>query len=251
MASVLDPHGELGPRLRGAVIGWLDEAIAALAHGATVRGTHEARKACKRVRAALDLVGGSAARASSRQVADAARQLAPVRDFDVMQALVASKGWEIPLPTLPDRGDVGLSAALALHDARTAAAALNYEGGHDHAERFLDSWRSARRRMKSACAPGADADAFHSWRKRVKRTHAQCLLLCDLYPALAPLARELDTLQEVLGDLHDLSVLRDLSPANNFDLDDEINVHERRAVAVGRVALALRPRELARALDAG
>lgn len=250
MVSTLNPKVEVAVGLREIVRGWLDEAIEALADGATAGGVHQARKACKRARAALDLLGGQHAREVSRTIADAARLLSNIRDVDVMEQMIAEHGWSIPLPRVGDRDVVATRAASELDEARQQADRLRYERAEEHhlRARLVETWRTARRAMRRAAAGDADLELFHDWRKRVKRTHAQCVLLSEHHPALLPLIRDLDELQEVLGTLHDLTVLRELSPTEQPEVNDEIALHVHRAIARGQVALALRAKEFSRVL---
>lgn len=258
MPSILDPNVPVGEGLRSVVSAWLDGAASALAGGGAVQAVHEARKACKRARAALHLVGGKRARALSAEVAAAARWIAPVRDADVLRALIARQGWSFAVEEVPDREDLAARAAAAVREARRSVDPLRFDRVTDeHVDvRLVRSWRSARRALWAAAEarnddPAGAGEQFHAWRKKVKRLHAQSVLLSERHPKLGAPAQDLDSLQDLLGSLHDLTVLRDVAAAPGphlRELDDEIALHEQRALAEGRATFALRPSEFASSL---
>jgi CHAD domain len=257
MVSSLDPRQDLAEGLRAAVHECLRAAHEALNADSGVSAVHDARKLCKRARAALDLVGGRSAREVGRSIADGARLLSAVRDADVLARLVKDHGWAIEVPAPSNREELCQRAAEALARASLAAEKIRYERAEaPHLDRRLvRSWKLARRAMwASVEARQRDGstdvhETFHQWRRRVKRLQVQCLLLADVRPVLASSAEGLDSLQEVLGTLHDLAVLREVAPSDQPDLDDEIALYVHRAISEGRTVLALRASELAASLQ--
>ena len=71
------------------------------------------------------------------------------------------------------------------------------------------SYRRGRRRMFAAYAQPTDGELFHEWRKRVKDMWHQLEILAPAAPAiLLPEAEAYHQLSSLLGDAHDLLVLR-------------------------------------------
>src|SRR5581483_1114457 len=68
--------------------------------------------------------------------------------------------------------------------------------------------------------PGAEN--FHEWRKRVKNLLYHVELLEPLWPEqMCALARDLDALAELLGDDHDLHMLRQTAIKRSVNVDFE------------------------------
>ncbi|MGC1479062.1 MAG: CHAD domain-containing protein [Chthoniobacterales bacterium] len=81
------------------------------------------------------------------------------------------------------------------------------------------------RRARSDAYESNDAEAFHDWRKRVKYHGFHVRLLRDLWPSvLKQRARELQTLGDILGDDHDLAVLRStlIADPERFGAPDDL-----------------------------
>ena len=104
------------------------------------------------------------------------------------------------------------------------------------------------------------AEAYHDWRKRVKYLWYQVQVLQNIWPAgMKSLSDELDQLGELLGDHHDLSMLRS-TVLNGFPRAgatstiaalyrriDEVRLElEKRAEILGKRVYAERPREFTR-----
>lgn len=206
---------------------------------------HGARKRCKRVRALVRLVraplgGGYAAENAAYR--DAARLLGDVRDAAVLVATLDAVGEEHDL----ELADVRSALCVRHADRRTA---LQADGRREEAAgilvragRRIDDWtlddegwqlvapgfqkvaRRVRRRHRRALAtvPGGAADhAFHDWRKRVKYHWHHLELLAELWPpVMTVLADETHRLSDLLGDEHDLTVLRDVVLDEGLLADD-------------------------------
>lgn len=69
-------------------------------------------------------------------------------------------------------------------------------------------YRACRRRMRRAFADGDDT-SFHCWRIRVKNLYYELQFLRPVWPKrLKPMIARLKTLQELIGNDHDLAVLK-------------------------------------------
>jgi CHAD domain-containing protein len=90
---------------------------------------------------------------------------------------------------------------------------------------FGRTYRRARRALQAIEAKPT-ARFFHEWRKATKAYFYQCRLLRTLWPpAMKELGDELKQLASILGDEHDLTVLRDrlrqLSRKDKLEIDDD------------------------------
>ena len=214
--------------VRHVALGRIDNALDEL-HGRTDSSpevaVHSARKDMKRLRALLRLVRGEIGdgvyRRESSTFRDAGRELAGVRDADVMIATLDS------LPVT----DVGpLRQALEAHRIRTAgggrdqaaAAAIEileaargrvsdwplatdgfgaFEGG------LRRIYRQGRRNLRAA-RKQPTAENMHEWRKRTKDLWYHVALLEEAWPpVMRALGDEAHELSDRLGDDHDLAVL--------------------------------------------
>jgi CHAD domain-containing protein len=214
---------------------------------------HDVRKRSKRLRAMLRLVESDFPdyRRLDKAIAAAARKLARMRDARVLRqtldALYEWAGRPERLPPLPTgSGDQAERAGLAAF----AAAIRKVAGGiprwrirrldHDTVARGLAAtFRKARRARRKAEHTG-DALDFHRWRKQAKYHWHQLGLVKDTAPEiLRPEARSARELTRILGEHHDLAMLRDTLRDN----PDAFGT----AVDVGAVedAAAARQRELA------
>jgi CHAD domain-containing protein len=211
--------------IRRIARGRIDHALEAL-EDAGEEGVHEARKDMKKLRALLRLVGGEPFRAERACFRDVARELAGVRDADVMLATLAD---------LEERygADVGqVRQGVEAHRLRTAG------GGREQAARAatamlleargrVDGWpiegdgfqalagglertyRRGRRDWRGA-TKDPSTENLHEWRKRVKEYWYHCSILEETWkPVMRALADEAHELSDRLGDDHDLAVLLD------------------------------------------
>ena len=195
------------------------------------KAIHEARQAFKRLRALVRLAKpplGSDFAAENKRWRDAGRLLAGSRDTTVLlqcfDRLVEESGDACSARAAKrlrsriakngangagDDLDANLREVLALLDeAETSVAELDWpnskrallHGFHRGQKRLRRDWRAA--------CDGAEAEALHSWRKRVKDQAAQLRLFRRIVPAgfRARIGAEKET-AELLGNEHDLWLL--------------------------------------------
>jgi CHAD domain-containing protein len=203
------------------------------------RSVHSSRKALKKTRAVLRLarptLGKRRYRRENAVLRDAARLLSPARDAAVLRRTLASVADEVPAPVV-DRVDAALAAQQRLAIRHVVVGVV--------VDRVLAELRAAREEIRSwpeagddfaAIAPGIDriyrrgrsaqhhvaeldpeasedrgAEAWHEWRKRAKYLWYQLRVLQPVSPVIDSLVDEADELGELLGDDHDLAVLREL-----------------------------------------
>jgi CHAD domain-containing protein len=194
---------------------------------------HEARKDMKKLRALLRLVRGEIGdktfRRESACFRDAGRELAGVRDADVMLATLADLEERYG-DELPAEAAGGLRTALEAHKIRTtggtrrqaakpAIAILREARGrvddwpleHDGFEAVEDGLRRIYRQGRRAWRTAAEepsTENLHEWRKRVKDHWYHVSILERAWPpVMEALADETHELSDRLGDDHDLAVL--------------------------------------------
>lgn len=225
----------------------LADAVARLSHGGSDHGDvhtriHAARKAIKRVRALARLLRaglGAGFRRDNLDLRDAARRLAARRDAAVAADVFASL---VPEPAdalahIRDRLAAGRDDVIADEQALAAAA--------DDLARVLArsadwppitrGWAVLSPGLKTSYQRGRDAMraafreptaiAFHEWRKRVKDLWYHTLLLQSLWKGVqSAWAAALEDLSDLLGEDHDLDVLR-AALAAHPDLDPDARDH--------------------------
>jgi CHAD domain-containing protein len=254
-----------------------------------VEAVHEARKSIKKARSALRLarasMGRKAYRAEMRALRDVGRELSGAREADVMVQTL-DKLTERAVGRIPEAGLKTLRAHLVEESERSRVAstrrramlARRLEAIDRQAEEWaLDGfdWPAARKAMKRSYRAGRrglatveDApttEGMHEWRKRVKDLWYHQRLVRDVWPELMKRqASEAHELTDILGDDHDLALLRAmvagdrgaaaLTPADLEPLVEAID--ERRAELLaearrlGRRLYAERPKAYAARLDA-
>ena len=209
--------------LHDAALTLLDGAIETLGSGVDDEAVHAARKTCKRIRAALRLLRGClgprAYRRENRNVRDAAKPLAAVRDACMLRRI---------LRTLPLRSAVMRRSLNA--DYRRERHALAERGAQNALEqimatraRLVDlpavdsevasviagvrrSYKAGRKAYSKARSN--DDKALHEWRKQSKYLLNQLELIKMVFDAeIKRLRRRAERLAETLGDDHDLDVL--------------------------------------------
>ena len=196
---------------------------------------HQIRKRCKKLRAVLRLVRpglGEFYASENAFFRDAARLLSPLRDtqsvLDAYDGLMERFRGEVTRRALaPIRRhlvqrkrrrasevtdlDERLERVRGLmEDARERIGAWPIEatGADAWREGFEQAYRQARRGMARAYE-SPTVERFHEWRKGVKYHWYHTRLLRPLWSrALGARARAADDLGEMLGDHHDLAVLR-------------------------------------------
>jgi CHAD domain-containing protein len=241
-----DPGQPVPDEVRRVARGRIDHALEELRgnSGSTrEESVHEARKDMKKLRALLRLVRGelgdrvySAENACFR---DTARQLAGVRDADVM--LVTLSDLEERYGGLPGAAN-RLRPALVAHRFRASASSLkpasktavetladardrvaDWPLETDGFEAFEDGlgrvYRQGRRNFRAA-QKVPSAEHVHEWRKRVKDLWYHLSLLQEIWkPVMSSLSDEAHELSDRLGDEHDLSVLLQWAHRHASELD--------------------------------
>jgi CHAD domain-containing protein len=194
-----------------------------------VEAVHEARKDLKKLRALLRMTRGELGDAAFRRdnlcFRDAGRELAGVRDSDVMLDTLkaidipAGMEWELRKTIQGHRAQNGGDARRT---ATTGVVAMLRE-----ARRRVDDWPLERhsfdalreglertyrhgRRDFRAAQGDPTVEALHEWRKRVKDLWYQHTLLRELWPpVMQAVGNEAHQLANRLGDDHDLAMLAD------------------------------------------
>jgi CHAD domain-containing protein len=187
---------------------------------------HDVRLCLKRARAVVALAAphvGRAAKRDNETLREIARGLGPARDEVVARAALMRLGRGLgravaSSAALRRRLLHALAATDAARSLREAAprldAALRAAGrwkvahGRRAARAGVErTYRRARRDSRRARAVDDDT-CFHEWRKAVKRLGYQAAFLSSRAPDALDGAGRLKELGRVLGDLHDLAVLR-------------------------------------------
>ncbi len=237
MDFVFHRPDSLGQDLRELAISGVD-AILAIVHASKEerdKAVHEFRKTIKILRALVRLVreplGDDAFDRANEALRDAGRSMSSLRDqrvmLDLAEALAAEAGsgeseefwrwlakqWEGELQEAHEGETDGgglKRASEKLHKARSSIGGWSFaETGFDLVEAGLSrSYRDGRKGVKEA--EGAnDPEVFHEWRKRAKDLRHQLEMLRGLWPpVLDVMAGEAHRLTDLLGDYHDLDVLR-------------------------------------------
>jgi CHAD domain-containing protein len=236
----------LGDALVRITLDQFDIMIPALLHPDDIdRGIHEARKAMKRTRALLRLVrdelGYDVYRNENVVLRDVSRNLAPVRDSDVLlRTLAAVK--EIFGPsvsshaftstrsylrlehrrlrtTVVDDRQLMTDLATTLNAARGRFSGRGGLGSQNAGPPIRDDFRAIRGGLRRVHRRGRrgfeqsmrapEPEILHEWRKRVKYLQYQVESLSPLWPDLLDAYGDrLSTLAETLGTEHDFAVLR-------------------------------------------
>jgi CHAD domain-containing protein len=247
-------------------------------------GVHEARRRLKRLRTLLRLVReplGKVYATENRRFRDVGRALADVRD-----AQVARETFDRVLPEPRSAEVSALRDRLAMDQARAAARGepldrrlprlrrelvagrreiarwpLRGLKGFDSLEDGIArSYRRGRRGLIRVGDGGTPED-FHEWRKRVKYHRDHVRLLQDTWKRpLKARRRALGRLSDLLGEAHDLFMLREwLSRLGRdgsgafptrmlADMDRRRRALESEALPEGRRLFVEKPRRLVRRL---
>jgi CHAD domain-containing protein len=249
---------------------------------------HGARKDLKKLRAAVRLLrrelAGGLYRAENARYRDAGRQLSATRDAEVkletLDALAGRFPDRLTAETIGEwREQLARERREAIADARRGASiaiARNaVEVGRGRVMAWplrTDSWklvgpgversyRRGRKAMREAAGePGGES--LHEWRKRAKDLWYHLRILEAALPAsLAGSVERADRLADVLGDHHDLTVLREDLLARGLPFPRRPAVvgaiEERQgelvadALSQGRILYARRPKTFVRKLRSG
>ena len=216
----------------------LDRAISELSKGVKsdpVRAVHDARKALKRERSLLRLGRGSLGSSDRRTInvalRDAGRRLSGARDAEVMIQAVDDLAEQCA-GQLPKKTFDAIRAHLdgQARDARVSLMDSSLTGevleelnalrlGVDHWRLRSSGWAAIGEGLQRSYARGRKAyrraeaepsvENLHEWRKRAKDLWYQLRLLKDISPGtMRGQAKEAHRLSDLLGDDHDLAVLR-------------------------------------------
>lgn len=265
----------------------LDRAIGALTEHISddpVEAVHDARKALKQERSLLRLARGTIDRAERRRENDAlrraGRQLGAARDAEVMlQALdqVAERfAGQVPQASfVAIRHQLETERDIARRRLRVSKVPEAVADDLRAVRARIDDW-SLRRDGWKALEPGLErgyrrglraferartkptVERLHEWRKRSKDLWYHLRLLRPLSPdILGGYADEAHALSDLLGDDHDLALLREALGAGSHELAVDVDAvielidHRREqlqtgAMQVGERIYAERPKTFVR-----
>jgi CHAD domain-containing protein len=240
MPFELRPDQNVRKRLRKVVRQRIDKCLHDLRGNGRMPGdeaVHHARRRLKQIRSTVRLVraelGGRTFRHENDRFRDLGRPLSAVRDAKVMvqtlDSLIERFGRHSATPALrrlrkellerheSERNRVlgprGARAAMLrqLTAARKRAKAwtLDHRGFKAIETGLCRIYASARKAMPEA-GKGCSDDALHEWRKRTQDLRYALELLKPMWPrTVGSLEQEVHHLSDLLGDDHDLAVLKE------------------------------------------
>jgi CHAD domain-containing protein len=260
--------------IRRCAIEQLDRAIAELSERVAtdpVDAVHAARKAVKKVRTLLRLsrgaMPGGQRRGENQALRDAARGLSAARDaeamLDTLDALAQRDAGQLPqvtfrairerlecprddarrsldVSTLADRA-VGELEAVRIRIDGWKLRSGDWSALEPGLRRTYHDGRAAMRHADSARS--GDGERWHVWRKRVKDLWYEQRLLAEVAgPVIAGQAKDAHRLADLLGDEHDLGVLRsalrhDRTLAVPVDIDAVLGLIDHRRAQLRAAAL--------------
>ncbi|MBD2231282.1 CHAD domain-containing protein [Phormidium tenue] len=217
----------------------IEKAIQELSEGledAPEQAIHNTRKRLKKGRSLLRLVRKSIGEKTYRRENDQLRRigqaLAPARDGAVYQKTLAdlinvygvsleNKGiselkdsltnlYKSELKALLERDNAiaPILVDLEASQARLSQLTLHQTGWKAISKSLEHIYRQGQDRFHAAYKDGSD-EAFHDWRKRAKDLwYNSCLLKQIWPPVMEALGSEAQYLSELLGDGHDIAVLK-------------------------------------------
>jgi len=237
MAYRLKPNRSMASEVRRVGVKQLARAIAELRAVGTPRrddAVHEARRHVKKVRALLRLVRpalGDVYSAVNRRLRLASWQLAPIADGESIvdtfarldarthrlprntaarvRAALLERQSRVDRKATVDRTLQRTAALLRAEQRRLAVCDLNTHGFRAIGPGLEQSVRRLRRAAKRAAAVPT-AGRYHAWRRRAKDLWLQLRLLercCG--GALAADVRRLETLDDCLGEHHNVALLEE------------------------------------------
>jgi CHAD domain-containing protein len=228
----------------------LDDAIERLSsEEPDENAVHDARTSVKKLRALLRLVrealGSSYGRQNAR-LRDAAHGLSALRDVDatadtlrtlrghyasvVTQAMIARvlRAQRAPAARVERHAAIDLTRARRLLERTRASLPERFDSieGFDVVRKGVqEGYRRASRAFADLRA-ATDAAHFHLWRRRVKDHWYHVRLFERMHPTAKRRAAQLDRLGTLLGDEHNLTILRTLL------LDRSAQIGHARTVAI-------------------
>lgn len=263
----------------------IEAALKSLQLRNRVKAVHKVRREIKKLRAILRLVRGEigkgAYRRSTNPLRAAADRLMPVRDahmrLQAFEALTAHLKSQLPARpfskikralrrncrrverTYFKNHSVGkLKKILRKAGRQDGALKIKTDGWAAIAPGLEESHRRGRAAFQTVLA-APSPEHFHDWRKRVKELWHQIRLLRPMRPKeLGATADELEKLGELLGDDHDLFMLKEFvagrfrAGADADGLDELIRARQRElrpaALALGASCYQEKPDVLRRRL---
>jgi CHAD domain-containing protein len=280
-----DPTSAPAAELRRIARAQTDRAVAELDLDDPNVAVHQIRKRSKKLRALLRLVRPGATelyRTENPRIRDLARDLSGPREVaasvGALGALADASDHALPADVVASvlEGLVGTEgggddAATALAGARTELVALrsrietdwtlpdDLRGADAVAPGFRRSYAEGRDAFEEAL-DDPTTEALHEWRKRVKDHWYHCRLLRPVWPKVMKAhVSALDDLADLLGDDHDLAVLRTRLHADPDAFGGEVIVGtttalldrrratlQREATNLGRRVYADRPKAIRR-----
>ena len=253
---------------------------------------HETRKSLKRLRAVVRVaragIGDDRYRRENAEFRETGRLLSDARDskvlIETLDGLTEHAGEELaPVVTAKLRSRLEDEHARALEGlrqdssvveavlAKLTAARRRTPRWAFHADGFdaltpglARTYRRGRKRMRAAAADPS-TENFHEWRKRVKDFWHACQIVRPAAPKkMKRLAKRAHRLSDLLGDDHDLAVLRGYVETHPHDFaDDDVRtalvalinrrrrVLQREALEVGAGVFKQSPKQFARGVERG
>jgi CHAD domain-containing protein len=220
----------------------------------TAAAIHDLRKHVKRLRGLIRMVkpGFSAFADENARLRDIGRSMADLRDSDVMIAtldalVTGAEDWPNFRAALTTANtamcDPAATAAtlarcaamFGLLRGRAAEWKIKGRGFATAADGLSKSYTSAAKGLARVRQNATDT-GIHDWRKRVKDHLYQVQIIAPVLPEqLRSRAKNTDRLAEILGQHHDLAVLRDR--AKTLDLPKSEAVRLKTAISVHQAAL--------------
>jgi CHAD domain-containing protein len=245
------------------------------------KAVHETRKRLKRLRAALrlqrDAIGESVYARDNRAFRDQGRKLSAPRDAAVLVETLDELTERFADEFSPKAGATLRERLVRRHDealaelredeariegvrkqlraARNRSAARTYEA--EDFDALLPGlqriYRRGRNRMRDAAADPT-AENLHEWRKRTKDLwHAAQLVTPAAPKRMKRFAKRAHELSDLLGDDHDLHVLREQVGRSDKPLlaaiDRRRATLQRRAFALGAELYSRSPKRFARSIE--
>lgn len=191
---------------------------------------HRTRRHLKRVRSlftVLEPVPGADRENRIRRIRDTARLLAGARDANVVAAEArrlhaqSHGAAERAAGRLAERLEAAVAVAhsatppieeiaarLRASEASARSLPTRFEAGRLLADALVETYRRGRRDWREI-EDGTSVAALHDWRKRVKaRRHLSALVPIPTAVTGRSILSDLEQLGEILGEEHDLAVLR-------------------------------------------
>jgi CHAD domain-containing protein len=252
MSFELNPDESLRKHIRRIVRDQMDKALDYLTgphEGSPAVAVHEARKSFKKIRAILRLVRPVIDEESYREAntcfRNAGRPLTEVRDAKILvetldhiarhfKEHIVGRSFDQVRRGLQNNLRAVRKRVLDEHNAFTVvAAAVRQARGRIKAWADVpNQWLAVGEGLKDVYRRAGDAheeaiadptvEKLHEWRKQAKYLRYQLEILTPIWPEwMEELAREADRIGELLGDDHDLVVLRQTLTDNPGRFGDE------------------------------